>query len=87
MNIHFIFWILCYQKPDETYYFLKAFASFVKKMSKYNITRYGSFHNPDEEVSRTVTQRKNHHKKLLAGLTNLKKHKIQLEVTIALTKT
>jgi MoaA/NifB/PqqE/SkfB family radical SAM enzyme len=63
-----------------------ADADFAKKMSKYNITCYVSFHNPDEEVSRIITQRKNHHAKLLAALANLKKYKIPLEVTVTLTK-
>lgn len=62
-----------------------ADASFVKKMSEYNITCYVSFHNPDEEVSRIITRRENHHAKLLAGLANLKKYKIPMEVTVVLT--
>ena len=63
-----------------------ADADFAKKISKYKIACFVSFNSPDEEVSRIITQRKNHQAKLLAALANLKKHKIPLEVTVVLTK-
>jgi MoaA/NifB/PqqE/SkfB family radical SAM enzyme len=59
--------------------------NYAKKMTPYNVTPFVSFHNPDEEVSRFITGRKNHYPLLLAGLENLMKYNIGTEATVVLT--